>query len=77
MLHHLEEFQQFGLPVLLGASRKSVIGTTLGLPVIEREEGTAAVSVLAVVKGCAFLRVHNVEANRRAVRMAEKILFYE
>lgn len=76
VLQHLEEFQQFGRPILLGVSRKSVIGITLDLPVAEREEGTIAVSVMAVIKGCAFLRVHNVEANRRAVRMAEKILFH-
>lgn len=75
VLNHLEEFQRFGLPVLLGASRKSVIGITLDLPVTEREEGTIAISVLAVVKKCGFLRVHNIEANRRAIRMAEKILW--
>lgn len=74
VLNHLEEFQQFGLPVLLGTSRKSVIGLTLDLPVTEREEGTIATSVMAVLKGCAFLRVHNVEANKRAVKMIEKIL---
>lgn len=73
-IQHLEEFNCFGLPVLLGTSRKSVIGLTLDLPVTEREEGTIATTVMAVMKGCAFVRVHNVEANRRAVRMAEKIL---
>lgn len=74
ILHHLEEFQKFGFPVLLGASRKSVIGLTLDLPVTEREEGTIAISALAVIKGCSFLRVHNIEANKRAVKMIEKIL---
>lgn len=73
-INHLQEFTRFGLPVLLGASRKSVIGLALNLPVTEREEGTLAASVMAVMKGCAFLRVHNVEANRRAVEMTEKIL---
>lgn len=73
-IHHLEEFNRFGLPVLLGASRKSVIGLTLNLPVTEREEGTIATTVMAVVKGCAFVRVHNVEANRRAIEMTETIL---
>ncbi len=77
ILNHLEKFQQFGLPVLLGVSRKSVIGFTLDLPVTEREEGTIATSVLAVMKGCAFLRVHNVEANKKAIKMIEKILSME
>lgn len=73
-IHHLEEFNRFGLPVLLGTSRKSVIGLTLNLPVTEREEGTIATTVMAVMKGCAFVRVHNVEVNRRAIEMTEKIL---
>lgn len=77
VLHHLEEFHRFHLPILLGTSRKSVIGLTLGLPVTEREEGTIATSVMAVMKGCAFLRVHDIEANKRAVRMAERILSSE
>lgn len=73
-IKHLEEFSRFGLPVLLGTSRKSVIGLTLDLPVTEREEGTLATTVMAVMKGCAFVRVHNVEANRRVIAMTEKIL---
>lgn len=73
-IKHLEEFSRFGLPVLLGTSRKSVIGLTLDLPVTEREEGTLATTVMAVMKGCAFVRVHNVEANRRAIAMTERIL---
>jgi dihydropteroate synthase len=73
----LEEFRRFGLPVLLGTSRKSVIGLTLKLPVDQREEGTLATSVIAVMKGCAFLRVHDVEANKRAVKMAEAVLSAE
>lgn len=73
-IQHLEEFHRFGLPLLLGASRKSVIGLTLDLPVTQREEGTIATTVMAVMKGCAFVRVHNVEANKRAIIMTEKIL---
>jgi dihydropteroate synthase len=76
-IKHLEEFRRFGLPVLLGTSRKSVIGLTLKLPVDQREEGTMATSVMAVMKGCAFLRVHDVEANKRAVEMTEAVLSAE
>lgn len=73
-MNHLEDLLQFHMPVLLATSRKSVIGLALELPVEEREEGTIATSVLGVMKGCSFLRVHNVEANLRAVKMTEAIL---
>lgn len=68
---HLEKFLCFDLPVLLGASRKSVIGNTLNLPVEEREEGTIATTVMAVMKGCHFVRVHNAAGNVRAIQMTE------
>jgi dihydropteroate synthase len=58
----------------LGCSRKSVIGLTLDLPVDERLEGTLATSVLAAVKDCMFVRVHDVKENVRAIRMTEAIL---
>ena len=70
MLGHLECLHTFGLPVLLAASRKSVIGLTLDLEKDERMEGTLATSVIGVMKGCSFVRVHDIEANVRAVKMA-------
>lgn len=73
MMNHLEEICEMGYPVLLGASRKSVIGLTLDLPVTEREEGTIATSVIGAMKGCDFIRVHDVRANVRALRMTEAI----
>ena len=66
--------RQLEFPLLLGASRKSVIGNTLQLPVQERLEGTLVTTVFAVLGGCLFVRVHDVAANARAVRMAEAIL---
>ncbi len=74
VIKNLEKFNSLGYPVLLGTSRKSVIGLTLGLPVDQRLEGTVATSVIAAAKGCRFLRVHDVLENKRAVVMAEKIL---
>ena len=74
MLHSMEKMKELGFPYLLGASRKSVIGLTLDLPVTERLEGTLATTVLGVLKGCSFVRVHDVKENARAVKMAEKIL---
>lgn len=73
-IKYLEDFINLGFPVLLGTSRKSVIGLTLDLPVTEREEGTLATTVIGAMKGCHFVRVHNVKANVRALRMTEKIL---
>ena len=70
MLNNLNVLDKFGYPLLLGASRKSVIGNALNLPVSERLEGTIATSVLAVMSGYAFVRVHDVKENKRAVEMA-------
>ncbi len=65
--------ERTGMPMLLGASRKSVIGNALGLPVEEREEGTITTSIVAAMAGCSMVRVHNVKANRRALDMYEAI----
>ena len=73
VLKHLEDFVNLGYPVLLGTSRKSVIGLTLDLPADEREEGTQVTTALAVQCGCQFVRVHNVKGNVRTIRMMEAI----
>lgn len=74
VLRHLTDFNKLGYPMLLGTSRKSVIGLTLDLPASEREEGTLVTTVQAVQAGWNFVRVHNVLGNARAVKMAEAIL---
>lgn len=74
ILRRLGELGGLGRPLLLGCSRKSVIGLTLDLPVEDRLEGTLATTVLAVLKGCMFVRVHDVKENVRAVKMTEAIL---
>lgn len=73
IIDRMELLHSFGYPILLGASRKSVIGLTLDLPVWERVEGTIVTSVYAVLKGAMFVRVHDVKENVRAIRMAEAI----
>ena len=75
MLRGLDALRGLGFPLLLGASRKSVIGRTLDLPVNQREEGTLVTTVLAVLSRYAFVRVHDVKANIRAIRMAEAVLY--
>lgn len=74
IIGRMEELKELGYPLLLGCSRKSVIGLTLDLPAEERLEGTLATTVLAVTKGISFVRVHDVKENVRAIRMAEAIL---
>lgn len=70
----LDKLSQFGYPVLLGTSRKSVIGLTLDVPADERVIGTVATTVYAVTCGCAFVRVHDVKENVQAIRMTQAIL---
>ncbi len=60
---------KWDFPILLGTSRKSMIGLTLELPVTEREEGTIATSVMGLMKGCQFFRVHNVK--RKCARTSD------
>lgn len=74
VMRKIREIKALGFPVLLAASRKSVIGLTLDLPVDARLEGTIATSVYGVMQGCAFVRVHDIAANRRAILMTEAIL---
>lgn len=74
VMNNLERLQQLNLPVLLGTSRKSMIGNTLDLPVEEREEGTIATSVMGLMKGCSFFRVHNVKSNYRALKMTWAVM---
>lgn len=73
ILNHLEDFHRLGFPIFLGASNKSVIGKALDLPVEERLEGTLAITALAVAKGCSFVRVHDVRANLRVIKMLQAI----
>lgn len=74
VLQNLDQLKVLGRPILLGTSRKSVIGLTLELPVEERLEGTIATKLWGVTKGANILRVHDVKAITRAVRMYDAII---
>ena len=74
IINKIEILHSFGYPLMLGTSRKSVIGTALDLPVGERVEGTLATTVFGVMKGVMFVRVHDVKENVRIIRMTEAIL---
>lgn len=70
----LSNFNELGYPLLLGTSRKSMIGLTLNLPVHERLEGTLATTAIGIVKGCDFIRVHDVKENKRVAMMTDVII---
>ncbi len=73
IIRRMGELGTLGCPLLLGCSRKSVIGLTLDLPADQRLEGTLVTTVAGVLQGAMFVRVHDVRENVRAVRMAEAI----
>ncbi len=73
LLRRLSELRALGLPLLVGASRKSFIGLTLNLAPHERDEGTAATTALAIQAGADIVRVHNVLMNVRAARVADAV----
>ena len=76
VMARLTELQIPGYPMLLGTSRKSMIGISLDLPVNERLEGTIATMVIAINSGCSIIRVHDVRENLRAARMTDIIMRY-
>lgn len=76
VMARLSELREMGYPLLLGTSRKSMIGLSLDLPVNERLEGTIATTVIGINSGCSIIRVHDVKENIRAARMTDIILGY-
>lgn len=71
---YIERLKKFNLPILLGISRKSIIGKSLSLDMDEREEATIALNVIGRMYGCHIFRVHNVRGNVRALKMTDIIL---
>lgn len=74
ILNNLNALADLGRPVLAGISRKSFIGKILNLDPSERLEGTIAAAVVAVLRGASLLRVHDIQAVKRGVAVAEAIL---
>ena len=74
LIRSIDRFVETGYPVLVGPSRKTFIGKVLDVDVGERVEGTAAVCVWCVSRGVRLLRVHDVQAIHRAVRMTEALM---
>ena len=67
----LDRISEIGYPVLLGTSRKSLIGNVLGLPVEERLEGTGATVCYGIEHGCHIMRVHDVKEIARMAKMMD------
>lgn len=74
IFNRLSEFKSLGRPILVGPSRKSVIGNVLNLPVEERLEGTAATVAASILNGADIIRVHDVKEMKRVVNMTDAIL---
>ncbi|MPQ44118.1 dihydropteroate synthase [Clostridium tarantellae] len=74
VIKRLDELKMLGYPILLATSRKSVIGNTLNLPSNERVEGTLATTTIGIIKGCDFVRVHDVLQNKRTCVMTDAIV---
>jgi len=74
ILKRLKELKILGRPILVGLSRKSMIGKVLDLPVEERLEGTAAAAAVAIRNGADIIRVHDVKALKRVAQMADAIV---
>jgi dihydropteroate synthase len=73
LIRRLDEIVRDNYPVLVAPSRKDVVGETLDLSPDERLEGTLALVALSALSGAAMVRVHDVQAASRAVRMAEAV----
>jgi len=74
LLRRLAELKALGRPILVGTSRKSVIGRVLGVPEDDRLEGTAATVSLVIAGGADIIRVHDVRTMERVARMTDAVV---
>lgn len=73
IIKNVDKLSELGYPVLLGTSRKSVIGIALDVDQSERMAGTVATTVMGLERGCRIFRVHDVKENYQAMKMAFRI----
>lgn len=74
MMRHLDTLVSLGYPVLLGTSKKSMIGGVLDLPVSERIEGTGATVCFGIQQGCQIIRIHDVKEMSRTAKMMDALM---
>lgn len=73
LMAHMEEFSVFGLPLLVGISRKTMIYRLLGTSADEALNGTSVLNTISLMKGADILRVHDVREAVECVRIVEKL----
>jgi dihydropteroate synthase len=73
VMKRIHELKDLGYPILLGTSRKSMIGKILDLPAKERVEGTIATTVMGIIQGVDIVRVHDIKENIRAAKVTDAI----
>ncbi|HEX7047149.1 MAG TPA: dihydropteroate synthase [Gammaproteobacteria bacterium] len=74
LLRHLEEFTASGYPVLVGMSRKSMVGALLDTPIDDRVFGSVTLAAIAAMKGAAMIRVHDVKPTRDALKVCSAVM---
>ncbi|EMY0651737.1 dihydropteroate synthase [Proteus mirabilis] len=74
LLAHLSDFHHFGLPILAGMSRKSMVGQLLNVPPQERVAGSVACAVIAAMQGAQIIRVHDVKETVDAMKVVQATL---
>ena len=74
ILRNLERFKGIGHPILIGTSRKSIIGNVLNLPINDRLEGTAASLAISISKGADIIRIHDMKEMNRVAKMSDAII---
>jgi dihydropteroate synthase len=77
IINRLNEFKSVGLPILIGASRKSFLGKPFDYSIEEREEGTCVSSVISILNGVSILRVHNIVSAKRVINTMNMFLRYK
>ena len=74
LLRQLADFKKLGFPILVGLSRKSMIGQVLGLNAADRLYGSLSAALMAFLAGASLLRVHDVRATKEAIKMAQGVI---
>lgn len=74
IMNRLDELNELGYPLLLGISRKSIIGKTLDVPAHDRMEGTIALNAIGIQKGAEVIRVHDIKENIKAANMIDAVV---
>jgi dihydropteroate synthase len=73
LIDRLDEFAILETPILMGLSRKSLIGKALGRPAEERLPATVALNLVALDKGASLIRVHDVKEGKETLILHEKL----